>query len=101
MTNKEAIDITKDFCEGCDVSAYVDDMEKKKYCDVCWAREYNETVIKALEKQIPKKPNIVINKIKYYNCGSCGSNVRFEDEYRYLHNCGICGQAIDWSEVDK
>lgn len=57
-----------------------------------------EKAEEALEKQIPKKPNIVINKIKYYNCGLCGSNVRFEDEYRYLHYCGICGQAIDWSD---
>lgn len=50
MNNKEVIDITKDFCKGCDVSAYVDDMEKQKYCDTCWVREYNEKILNELEK---------------------------------------------------
>lgn len=88
MTNEEAINLIDN------LKGMIEDNQNNDYDGAF------KLAIEALEKQIPKKPNIVINKIKYYNCGSCGSNVRFEDEYRYLHYCGICGQAIDWSEED-
>lgn len=60
----------------------------------------NWEVMQALEKQIPKKPHVISNRGKIYrNCPTCTSNV--EDPVigkRYLHNCGVCGQRIDWGE---
>ena len=63
----------------------------------------HEFAIKALEKQIPKKPTnqrlasgiIGDNGIMQGECPCCGENVigNYYGEY-----CGCCGQAIDWSE---
>lgn len=47
--------------------------------------------IKALEKQIPKKP---IDKFMYVECPTCG-NVEILD----CGYCPACGQKLDWEEV--
>lgn len=44
--------------------------------------------IKALEKQIPKKP---IDKIMYLECPACGDVGILDCGY-----CPVCGQKIDW-----
>lgn len=44
--------------------------------------------IKALEKQIPKKP---IDKLMYLECPTCG-DVGIED----CGYCPCCGQKLDW-----
>lgn len=53
--------------------------------------------IKALEKQIPKKPyfGTVYNYTTYY-CDGCKKFVGFYDTrtYEYCHNCG---QKLDWN----
>lgn len=49
-----------------------------------------EEAIKALEKQIPKKPKYV-GEVPV--C-SCGMNLS-KEEFSY---CRYCGQAIDWSD---
>ena len=77
--------------------------------------EYKEcveaTVIKALEKQIPKKPkrvdkNSVFDGNWKMICPCCGATlmkrITTEDESRPVHynmtkHCK-CGQALDWSE---
>ena len=54
--------------------------------------------IKALEKQIPKKPI----EDGYYDepcvCPNCGSNVinEADNDYQFEY-CYYCGQALDWS----
>ena len=55
--------------------------------------------IKALEKQIPKKP--IKDQFSHECCPCCGWIV-YKDEYggRYLPHCENCGQAIDWSDTD-
>ncbi len=72
---------------------------------IMWLRhEYGEgndnvkTVIEALEKQIPKKPNRhkednVIGE--YYSCPNCLNN---ELSDCYDQYCCTCGQLLDWSE---
>lgn len=57
----------------------------------------------ALEKQIPKKPNI--SKEEYttnYKCPTCGCRLisKIDGEYvagNHYKYCYICGQAIDWN----
>ena len=53
--------------------------------------------IKALEKQIPKKPMEVSTEYNEFICMICPScqeiAVEFDDRF-----CRRCGQAIDWSE---
>ena len=64
-------------------------------CDEC------ESVIStALEKQIPKKPNIhgfregrEINTISY-TCPVCNEHIGRENYCKY------CGQALDWSDTN-
>ena len=78
--------------------------------DTCRS-EYKEgveaTVIKALEKQIPKKPHI--SKEEYaihYKCPVCGCRFisKIDGEYvagnKYIY-CYICGQAIDWNVIEE
>lgn len=60
--------------------------------------------IQALEKQIPKKPNLegdgYADGLLVYDtwiCPCCEKHYEVDyDEYDY---CPNCGQAIDWSEV--
>lgn len=66
----------------------------------------NEMAIEALEKQIPKKPDIEGDgydpdgNLVYdtWICPACGVSYEIDyDEYDY---CPSCGQAIDWSDED-
>jgi hypothetical protein len=56
--------------------------------------------ISALEKQIPKKPNVIgfeQNKLissVHYSCSACD---RLLSRYKY---CPDCGQALDWSDTE-
>lgn len=51
--------------------------------------DYIKTAIKALEKQVPMKPNGVC-------CGSCGiAVIQHFDLY-----CPRCGQRIDWRDSE-
>ena len=74
----------------------------KDYYDPYWEgseyREHKEWVeqleatIKALEKQVPKKPNFTGGW--FAQCVSCGSFYDLQSrKYQYSQNCG---QAIDW-----
>lgn len=69
------------------------------------AFETVEEAIKALEKQIPKKPDIqkmqikdCIDQIQIFNkkiCPSCGTVLCADWNF-----CFECGQALDWSEEE-
>ena len=55
---------------------------------------YAELAVKALEKQIPKKP---LEETKFYGNGKCPScGAVFMD--KSTNYCGNCGQALDWEE---
>lgn len=69
--------------------------------------------IEALKKQTPKKPHSYNTRIfgqekTAYDCPSCKhcftmiNPQAFEDAYSIKRNmfCDICGQAIDWSEIE-
>ena len=66
--------------------------------------KHYEYAAKALKKQIPKQPNFWEEKYYYsptpnddwgYECPCCGNR---EIDYPE-HHC-ICGQALDWSEIE-
>lgn len=73
-------------------------------CEVEWNymldyTEAFEVAIKALEKQVPKKPLKSERKIRYcevFKCPSCGC----EFSGRVSKFCFRCGQKFDWSEDD-
>ena len=61
-----------------------------------------KTAIKALEKQIPKKP---INEECYYICPCCRGDLGVSDDDIFIYElsmpkyCSNCGCVLDWSEV--
>ena len=56
-----------------------------------------EAAIKAIDKQIPKKPEI---KDEYYVCPICGVYQEYLTDGKPPY-CVNCGQALDWQEVEE
>lgn len=65
-----------------------------------------DRIIEALEKQVPKKPdlegdgydpegNLVYDT---WICPCCGKH--YEVDYEEYNHCPECGQAIDWGDLD-
>lgn len=79
---------------------FVQNLAENAYINMCSVEEMN-IAIKALEKQIPKKP-----KVNYpaLFCPCCKSYLiaRIDGcfivgtEQNYCHNCG---QALDWEDI--
>ena len=60
-----------------------------------------DVVIKALEKQIAKKPIKAQEHIRYamcYVCPNCGKTISGTGIANY---CYHCGQRLDWSNIDE
>lgn len=74
------------------------DKEYLKDQNVCDVEEI-DVAIEVLEKQIPKKPVIDLNKSLRDRCPSCGNVVftLYEDETKFPH-CQWCGQKLGWEE---
>lgn len=80
-------------------------------CDFCEDIEMMDKAIKALEKQIPKKPNAYHTRFfgddrMAYDCPNCKHcftmmKPNYNDNILRNQYCDICGQAIDWSEVEE
>lgn len=51
--------------------------------------EYYNLAVEALEKQLPKKPELINNGISV--CQECGAKV-----FRHYDFCRDCGQKLDW-----
>ena len=86
MTEEEAIEILKD---------------ERDYAQLPWyVNQALEMAIKALEKQIPRKPlnpcGRYYGKAKCGNCPICGAGTN-SVTYTY---CRKCGQALDWGEEE-
>lgn len=67
-------------------------------------RESLDMAIKALEKQIPKKPKLVTRTggiIKFYPCPCCSTAEKYISVYPKQKHCCECGQALDWGLMDE
>lgn len=63
--------------------------------------DMKRTAIEALEKQLPKRPDImdyILGDINF-KCPTCKSEYICEKENEPLY-CQNCGQRIDWSEEE-
>ena len=62
-----------------------------------------EMAIKALEKQIPKKPPVVNRPsifIKVPVCPNCSTSEHYQPLYEKNKYCSNCGQKLDWSDEE-
>ena len=84
MTNEEAL------------NWFRDDLKNGKCSDECPQCNAMEKAIEALEKQIPKKPNLWCGKI--ITCPNCLRAIS-QTEALDVH-CKYCGQFIDWSDTN-
>lgn len=58
------------------------------------------TIISALDKQIPKKPLGDLHCVPHFRCPSCKSSVRTLVSSTKTPYCAWCGQKLDWGEKD-
>ena len=95
LIEKECInrDCNRD-CANCDIVQDVEDLNNAY-----------DVAINALEKQIPKKPDCIEDKM--WCCPVCDNNLlhkwikyptKLMQKSEGLPHCMSCGQAIDWSD---
>ena len=63
-------------------------------------QESIDMAIKALEKQIPKKPPVVNRPsifVKVPVCPNCSTSEHYQPLYGKTKYCSNCGQKLDWS----
>ena len=108
MTENEAIKIFKDLLDmPCEMLIKYDSVissEKKQA--LVRLRTAEEFAIKALEKQIPKKPIFDFNSsdtLSRFHC-DCGTSIKVHHDIGTMDNndapnyCDNCGQKLDWDE---
>lgn len=83
---------------------FVQDLAENAYINMCSVEEMN-IAIKALEKQIPKKPyKTKEHKQNNWYCSICKCYLGDDMELQYAclqpKFCEHCGQRIDWSECN-
>lgn len=68
---------------------------REHYDSIEEVNEARRMGMEALERQIPKKPELENFRglYPYFACPECGWNLRSEN-----YCCSMCGQEIDWSE---
>lgn len=94
MTNKEV------------KNNFVQNLAENAYINMCSVEEMN-IAIEALEKQIPKKPDLIgdgydDNGNLIYDTWICPCcRTEYELDYYNYKFCPECGQKIDWSEVEE
>ena len=84
MTENKAIEFIKERI------ALID----SNYTDILDYKEALQISVKALEKQIPRKPKTNDNYIMYI-CPCCNNFIKLCRNY-----CEYCGQKLDWSDEE-
>lgn len=59
-------------------------------------QQAEDLAIKALEKQIPRKPYDVDEEYKTFDCPVCLSKLYADDDVQDCGYCCICGQKLLW-----
>lgn len=93
MTEKEAIKILQELSlERCETFRF-----DCGNCDKCKVTKAYSMAIKALEKQIPKKPHKTYEKVnlKWCECGNYLGELKNEQNY-----CKRCGHALNWGDEE-
>ena len=89
MTNQEAVNdlkvILSEITECEESICYITDVDAEPL----------RLAIKALERQIPKKPVYGAANIK---CANCGATLLYYFYSFKIDYCDECGQRLDWSE---
>lgn len=90
------IDFRKDVVEHINYDVYMSLMDElEEYREIGTLEEVRE----AVEKQKAKKSiDIRGDKLKFCTCPYCGRRITDVEGGNYCQNCG---QALDWSEVDR
>ncbi len=92
MTEKEAINVIRkeidSFCESNEIDCFNSD------CDNCKIIVAYEMAIKALEKQIPKKPYDVDTECKTFDCPAYRNYCPCRD-YDYVELCKFAEKGSD------
>ena len=86
MTAKEALEYFKRRKEQIGLSDRVQQAE--------------DLAIKALEKQMPKKPYDIDTEYKTFDCPECLSKLYTDDEMQDCSYCPVCGQRLEWGETE-
>lgn len=98
MTTEEAIKVIRkelhSYCESSGIDCFNSD------CENCKIIVAYEKAIKALEKQIPKKPYDVDTERKTFDCPECLSKLYADEDVRDCDYCCICGQKLLWEEKE-
>ena len=58
--------------------------------------EADKVAMKAILKQIPKKPIGDSRTVPHYKCPDCGSTVQLYRNSMRFPYCSNCGQALKW-----
>lgn len=92
------------------VSRLIELKKSNEIQEFYYSDEFSKVIdiaIKALEKQIPKKPDCIEDKM--WCCPVCDNNLlhkwikyptRLMPKSEGLPHCMYCGQKIDWSEEE-
>ena len=119
MTESEAKEKLRAYykCQRLQVKGIYEDCNEHlcDNCDLCYTQgntgEHIESVkvaIKALEKQIAKKPRKtdsyrgVLKRVYAYVCPTCGNACleKYMNERQNTMFCWNCGQKLDWSDEE-
>lgn len=102
MTEREAIEELKYDCN---------ELGKAIPCDTSWGSSFESAyrmAIKALEKQMPKKPifnHNLSDTLSVFHC-ECGNIIKVSHDVGIMNNnnapnyCSKCGYRLDWSDED-
>lgn len=101
MTEKEAIETLQGKSLEC-CEAFGFDCGN---CDKCEVTIAYDMAIKALKKQIPKKPIDKIDPMFGDSCIVCPNCENTDIASPFTHSifkhCPNCGQSLDWSDTDE
>lgn len=101
MTTEKAIEQLKSLIQDRESKVHRDDFDEVFEQDI----EALKVGISALEKQVPKKSDIVLNNKEMRVCPNCHRGTYNPNGIakKKIHKsyCIFCGQALDWSEGNE